>query len=197
MVELFSDPANATDSPDLGPPPVAHFEEADPIKFDTGKRVEEPAPDVGEEIPQALSANLQTRRKRRESSYSSDMGRTQKIENSAAQRGNDLLTSSSTGSSQPLKSGAKRKLSVRDDEEHMAASKSVEKEAFRFHRRTTPVIAPENPSTSANKTANIISSKVTQDLAAARGLNRSTTRETAAVTVVSTRPPLGPSKQFF
>ena len=194
LLELFSDPANVTDSPDLGPPPVAHFEEGDPIKFDMGRRVEEPVPDVGEQIPQALSVNLETRRKRRGSSHSSDLGREQKAESSAAQRGNELLASSSAGSSQSLKSGAKRKLSVRDDEEHIDASKSVEMEAFRFHRRNTPLIGPENPKTSANRVASLISNKVTQDLAAARGTNRSTTRETASVTVASTRPPLGPSK---
>lgn len=174
---------------------MAHFEEGDPIKFDAGRRVEELAPDVGEEIPQALSANLETRRKRRESSHSRDLGRAQKTESSAAQRGNDLLATSSTGSSQSLKSGAKRKLSVREDEEHMDASQSVEKEAFRFHRRNTPLIAPENPRTSANKVPNLVSNKVSQDLAAARATSRSTTRETAAVTITSTRPALVPSKQ--
>lgn len=195
LLELFSDPANAVDSPDLGPPPVAHFEEGDPIKFDAGKRVEEPTPDIGEEIPQALSANLETRRKRRESSHSGDLGRAQKTEPSAAQRGNDLLTTSSAGSSQPLKSGAKRKLSVREDEEHTDALNPVEKEVFRFHRRNTPSSAPENPRTSASKLADLVSNKVTQDLAAARGTSRSTTRETACVTVTSTRPALGPSKR--
>lgn len=174
---------------------MAHFEEGDPIKFDAGQKVEEPAPDIGEEIPQALSANLETRRKRRESSRSGDLGRLQKTESSAAQRGNDLLATSSAGSSQSLKSGAKRKLSVREDEEHMDASKSVEKEAFRFHRRNAPLIAPENSRTSANKVANLVSNKVTQDLAAARGTSRSMTRETASVTVTSTRPALGPSEQ--
>lgn len=78
----------------------------------------------------------------------------------------------------------------------MDAPKSNEKEAFRFHRRNTPAIALENPKTSANKEANLISHKVTQDLAAARGTSRSTTRETASVTEASTRPPLGPSKHY-
>lgn len=155
----------------------------------------EEAPDLGEEIPQALSANLETRRKRRESSHSSDLEHAQKTESSAAQRGNDLLTSGSAGSSQSLKSGAKRKLSVRDDEEPVDASKSAEKEAFRFHRRNAPVIPLQNSRTSADKAANLASNKVTQDLAAARGMNRSSRRETGSATVSSTRPPLGPSKQ--
>ena len=173
---------------------MAHFEEGDPIKFDASRKVEEPALDAAEETPQPLSANLETRRKRRESSHSGDLGRSHKTESTAVQRGNGLLTSSSAGSSQSLKSGAKRKLSVRDDGEQADASKSIEKEEFRFHRRNAPLTAPENARTSASKVTNLISNKVTQDLAAARGANRATTKEIISVSVAGARPPLGPSK---
>ncbi|MCJ1304936.1 hypothetical protein MMC08_007749 [Hypocenomyce scalaris] len=80
LLGILSDPANAIDSPDLGPPPVAHFDEGDPIKFDASRKVEEPALDAPEETPQPLFANLETRRKRRESSHSGDLERSQKAE---------------------------------------------------------------------------------------------------------------------
>ena len=34
LLDIFADSANITDSPDHRPPPVAHFDEEDPIQFD-------------------------------------------------------------------------------------------------------------------------------------------------------------------
>jgi len=115
LLGIVTDPANITDSPDLGPPPVAHFEQGDPIKFDPGQN--EPLRQDwivnAEESNQNLSANLETRKKRRESSHrrNGDVGRSNP-DSARISSAKEAL-----GVDQPLKSGAKRKLNVRDDGE--------------------------------------------------------------------------------
>lgn len=110
------DPTNATDSPDLGPPPIAHFEEGDPIKFDPTQDEssrEEPAESTGEAQPK-LSVNLETRKKRRESSHRRDVDvKNAKLDSTKSTA--SMTTAMST--IPPLKSGAKRKLNVRDDDQ--------------------------------------------------------------------------------
>ena len=114
LLEIIADPANITDSPDLGPPPVAHFDQGDPIKFDpTPGEVLGPAPPVvAEEAPQKLSANLETRKRRRESSHhlSGDKTRVN------PEPFKVTLSKEAVSREQPLKSGAKRKLHVREGE---------------------------------------------------------------------------------
>ena len=116
MLGIFADPAIATDSPDLGPPPIAHFEEGDPIKFDPTQN-ESSRKELAESTEEAqpkLSVNLETRKKRRESSHRRDVD----VKN--AKLDSTKSTASMTiamATNQPLKSGAKRKLNVRDDDQ--------------------------------------------------------------------------------
>ena len=96
------------ESPDLGPPPIAHFDAGDPIKFDpaaTTSASESSKRESEKEFPD-LPPNLETRKKRRDSSrivldteIMADVARSTERE------------------VQSLKSGAKRKLSARDDVE--------------------------------------------------------------------------------
>ena len=115
MLGIFTDPINTTDSPDLGPPPVAHFDEGDPIKFDPTQELSpgEGVADGTEEAQPKLSANLETRKKRRESSHRRDVGT--KNTNVDSNR-YTASTAAATTVIQPLKSGAKRKLNARDDD---------------------------------------------------------------------------------
>ena len=86
--------------------------------------------DIGEQPK--LSANLETRKKRRESSHHKD----------GAQRkgkGETVLSGSSNDAAaaidQPLKSGAKRKLNVREDEERAVRMGDTKKGSFPFNPR--------------------------------------------------------------
>ena len=109
---MIADSANITDSPDLGPPPVTHFD-GDPIKFDTLQREPSSEADsaiIGEAHPR-LPANLETRKKRRESSHHRESDITRVNPNPAK----ILPSKEAANLSQPLKSGAKRKFSVREE----------------------------------------------------------------------------------
>lgn len=107
----------ANDSPELGPPPVAHFTDEDPIRFDPVSHistVHEPGADGGqhEALEPVSSVNLEIRRRRRESRLTRFELR--KNPNKmldqviAAERESEEIQ-------QPTRVGAKRKLSSRED----------------------------------------------------------------------------------
>ena len=175
---MMVDPVNVTDSPDLGPPPVAHFEEGDPIKFEhnLGISSKKNATETGEIHP-PLSANLETRKKRRESSHH--------LETSRPATGDTALSAG-----QPLKSGAKRKLNARDDEDPV--EKISEKDDFRFNRRSAPSTTGEN-SLEADKKGQSIIQKVSQDLATVREMSRDKSKTAPLTATVTARKALGPS----
>ena len=107
----LSDPANITDSPELGPPPIAHFEDGDPIKFDVSKESREMTSTTVEQNAR-LSANLETRKRRRESTH-------RKENDSRKPTSSPEKPKSYPGprpdAEQPLKIGAKRKLNVHEE----------------------------------------------------------------------------------
>ena len=118
-----------SESPDLGPPPVAHFDVAEPIDYEAGRRMSREAlEDAGEEdIVQHV--NLETRRKRRTSSLLKNM--TVDQSESEGEKSETSL----------FKSGAKRKLDVSELEGHAAQPTSnSEPEDFVFQRR--PALKP-------------------------------------------------------
>ncbi len=177
---MLGDPANATESPDLGPPPIAHFEEGNPIKFGHNQAAlsKTDACDSAEVVHPPLSANLETRKKRRESSHHLETSR-------------PVTTDTSSTMGQPLKSGAKRKLNARDDDDPM--EKSSEKDAFRFNRKNVASTVGEN-SLEADKKGQSIIQKVSQDLATVREMSRDKSREAPLVTTTTARKALGPSE---
>jgi len=112
-------------SPDLGPPPVARFENEDPIKFDPeSSPAEEPVYEEPGANP-ALSINLETRRKRRESNPKLSIRRVSVFQ-SPPEDSEDAAAKS-------IRAGAKRKLSVREDEAKTNTDDSPS-EGFRFNR---------------------------------------------------------------
>ncbi|KAI4752895.1 hypothetical protein E4T52_10124 [Aureobasidium sp. EXF-3400] len=136
-------------SPDIGPPPIVHFDNEDPIKFDPlcteadqtdyAEHEDQPTSDNDESLPTKLSVNLETRRKRRDSKVQL--------------RRSSLLPPDLDEDDQPqlTRTSAKRKLSVRDVEDDV--EKRVSKDDFKFSRRssiaadsknTEPVTAPTN-----------------------------------------------------
>ena len=175
---MFAETENVTDSPDLGPPPVAHFEEGDPIKYDhsQAKALRKDVNEVTHEVPPPLSANLETRKKRRESSHHLETTRSMSAD-----------ATSTVG--QPLKSGAKRKLNVRDDDDLL--DRVPEKDAFRFDRKNVASTTGESRSDS-DKGQSIVQ-KVSQDLATVREMSREKFKEVPLVATTTARKALGPS----
>lgn len=106
----LSDQSGTTGSPDLGPPPVVHFDVEDPIKFNQEKEeaaqeasVTSPKPEDEELLP---SVNLETRRRRRDSKI--EIRRHSILAQSPVKDGENGTTM--------LRTGAKRKLSDRETE---------------------------------------------------------------------------------
>ncbi|KAJ9631883.1 hypothetical protein H2203_000283 [Taxawa tesnikishii (nom. ined.)] len=124
---------NSNESPDLGPPPVAHFEYEDPIKFDPHSMPgDQPASLPAQEddaLPTDLSVNLETRRKRKDGQP--------KI---TVRRSSIFATEADESAQQPVRTSAKRKLSAREAED---TGNAGVKDDFRFSRKTTGLNEPD------------------------------------------------------
>ncbi|KAF1839219.1 shugoshin [Decorospora gaudefroyi] len=112
-------------SPDIGPPPVSRFENEDPIGFDPSPATEERQEEIGEDGEPALSVNLETRKKRRESGPKLNIRRVSVFESPEE---------AEEGAAKSLRTGAKRKFSVQEDEDRNQSKG----DAFRFSRRNAP-----------------------------------------------------------
>jgi len=195
LYDNLADPANITDSPDLGPPPVAHFEDGDPIKFDSSNEkpeVEGPSGNA-DEVQPMLSANLETRKKRRESSHHRDAG----DRNSNAKPSQEATQKDPTATiDQPLKSGAKRKLHVRDEEDQPRRSEDEEKIAFQFSRKASESRLSETNTTKPNpsKTSKLVNERVSQNTAANIQSRRDKSIDVGAMPNTTNRKVLGPSE---
>lgn len=197
LLDIFADPANATDSPDIGPPPVAHFEEGDPIKFDPlqDRSSAEGSAESTMETQPKLSANLETRRKRRESSHRRDVD----VKNTNV---NFTKSTASIGTampmSQPLKSGAKRKFSIRDDDGEPAVVDESGKQDFQFNRRGSEFRINDNDNTKPiiSRATKAASDKASQaPIPSITGKDCKDKASGASATVTATgRKALGPSK---
>lgn len=110
----------------------------------------------------ASSINLEQRRKRKDSTVSLDHKRPSRFE--------PRPSSNVPDTSQSLKSGAKRKLSVRDDEEGQqnATNPAVSPDEFKFTRR---IVENKNPGQVQVVTENS-TRKIQRDIAVARGVTR-------------------------
>jgi Shugoshin N-terminal coiled-coil region/Shugoshin C terminus len=136
---LLQDGAEASESPEIGPPPVAHFDVAEPIDFKPAQQPvgaelrildgdEGPVEDV-----KPLPDNLERRRRRRASALLEDMtGLNRSVLHASTEHENSM----------PLKSGAKRKLDVREDETK-EDSRPAGTDDFAFQRRAIAADAPQ------------------------------------------------------
>ena len=188
---VLTDSANVTDSPDLGPPPVAHFDEGDPIKFDPKpERPSTKTTAASREQSRPLPANLETRKKRRESSHQRDTGdKRLNIQDSEETAPRD----SGAVKGQPLKTSAKRKLDMRDEEE---TGRSDDQEMFHFRSKTADSRTSES---AAAKPTIIRASKhskerVNQAAIASTQARKDKATEAPTTTSISNRKALGPSK---
>src|ERR1700681_2177502 len=71
---------DASDSPEIGPPPVSQFVDEDPVKIDLPKRTQRDENEELSGLDPALSINLEQRRKRKDSTGSSESRRASKVE---------------------------------------------------------------------------------------------------------------------
>lgn len=122
-------------SPDIGPPPVSRFDREDPISFNPSPPPEEQAEGPTEDQDAALSVNLETRKKRRESGPKLDTRRVSIFEPPPEE-----------SDERPSKSVRKRKFSVQEDEEKAKS----QADTFQFTRKNGPVVtenAASDPTT--------------------------------------------------
>ncbi|KAL9091680.1 MAG: hypothetical protein Q9165_004756 [Trypethelium subeluteriae] len=134
----LSDQTN--ESPDIGPPPVAHFECDDPIRFEPRRnQIEQPNESDVDGISVALPPNLETRRKRRESNTRFDSKRIHVFDSSSPKDHTDrqlgTVALDSQNTKPTLKAGAKRKLSVRDETGSMDEAGPRPTEDFYYSRK--------------------------------------------------------------
>ncbi len=190
LLGLTTDPANLTDSPDLGPPPIAHFEEGDPIKFDPSQDLSSRSEPAAEDENPVLSANLETRKKRRESSHRQDLGA-----DKAMRESRKSVSSIDAETGQPLKSGAKRKFDVREEDNSSEAMDILETEAFQNNRRNSDIRRLDTAT--SKPTINRVSrseSKTSQTVLSSRQHQREKSVDLPTASVTNTRKALGPSK---
>jgi hypothetical protein len=167
IMDLVADAeADTTDSPEIGPPPVSQFVDEDPVKIALPKKGRNEDKEDLSGLDPSLSINLEQRRKRKDSAGPSEAKRSSKVE---AQLG----VREAAGS---LKTGAKRKLSVRDDEEHEAPAQPRSPDDFKFTR-----VASEDR-TKSTQVPSDKSGRVSRDLAVARGALREKLSTTTAPT---------------
>ena len=107
MAELNSE------SPALGSPPVSHFQDEEPIKYD-----KPPAAEIkkGSEDAAALPANLETRRKKRESGTKLTIRRMSVFNSPEEQVKDGAVEERPSSQVLPIRAGAKRKLGSREDD---------------------------------------------------------------------------------
>ncbi|KAF2035354.1 hypothetical protein EK21DRAFT_96620 [Setomelanomma holmii] len=113
-------------SPDIGPPPVSRYDNEAPISFNPGQATEEPVDEPTDDGEPALSVNLETRKKRRESGPKLNIRRVSVFE-TPPENAEEQTTKTT-------KTGAKRKFSVQEDED----KNESKVEPFRFSRRNAP-----------------------------------------------------------
>ena len=124
--------ADVTDSPDLGPPPIAHFDEEDHSSEGTAQE--------NTLLRTKVSGNLGSRSRRRESSFQRDNDGSWSEETPATNL--DIVTGTSGLTESSIRSGAKRKLGILEDEADSVSRIPSEKSDFQFSRRKNDKPAP-------------------------------------------------------
>ncbi|KAG0652889.1 Shugoshin [Hyphodiscus hymeniophilus] len=165
LAEMVTENAlDTTDSPEIGPPPVSQFVDEDPVKIDLPTRPKRHEPEELSSLDPTLSVSIEQRRKRRDSSVSSDSRRSSNVDPGTK----ETATS--------LKTGAKRKLSVRDDEEQTSVAKPAvdNLDEFNFTRVTGEGRSKSMPQAERS------GSKVARELAIARGVPKEKASASAA-----------------
>lgn len=161
------------DSPDdIGPPPVSQFVDEDPVKINLPRRTKKEEYEEPQALDPALSVNLEQRRRRKDSTVPSELKMLSKVEESQTSREGTT----------PLRIGAKRKLSVREDEEVPAGSEASSPDDFKYTR----VASEERPRKQQSENA---VRKVTKEVDASNGGSKD---KVPAASITATRKILAP-----
>ena len=119
---------SSNESPDLGPPPVAHFDYEDPVKAASPLNGKVSSPKAenerDEEIPATLAVNIEARRKRKDGQSRLETRRSSLL--------GELSAKPEGEQSSILRTGAKRKLADRENEKPI---KPPSKGDFTFSRK--------------------------------------------------------------
>lgn len=173
---------------------MAHFDEGDPIKFDPKpERPSSKTTSGSREQSRPLPANLETRKKRRESSHHRDTG-DKKFNMQDSEE--TVPRDSGTVKGQPLKSGAKRKLNVRDEEEQMG--RSDDQEMFHFKSKTADLRTSESAASKSTMTRTNKQTKerLNQATVVSAQARKDRATEVPTTTTITNRKALGPSKSI-
>ena len=137
-----------SESPELGPPPVAHFDVADPIRFNTAQSTETSENDnvTSENRDEAASipAPSESRKRRRETSFLNDMSALQ-IATST-----NVSDEAVDDKGQSLNDSVRRRLSGTEDEV-INGGCNGQHEEFSFQRKTTTSNVPLPRSRSSSR----------------------------------------------
>lgn len=140
---------DSSDSPDIGPPPRTFIDRRESLD-----RTQNKSQDAAEnsQLPDLASANLETRRRRRETNLRRDSSLVSVLDLSPTK---DPARPSELLSSQPLRAGAKRKLDVEDrpNDARMPVSEDATALLFRKKRDDAVPNAREAVNTSPMRKA--------------------------------------------
>ncbi len=172
ILDLVADAeADTTDSPDIGTPPMSQFVDQDPVKIDLPRKTKNyDSEEVAAPDP-VLSINLEQRRKRKDSIAPMDTTQASKIDGIREAAGS-------------LKAGAKRKLSVREDEETQGPVTvgSTSPDDFKYSKVAVEDRTRSKPASQSN-------SKVEKESGTVKGLSR---EKPSIVDVATNRKVLAP-----
>ncbi|KZF25550.1 hypothetical protein L228DRAFT_258956 [Xylona heveae TC161] len=137
-IEAVMEEELGCDSPDLGPPPMAHLDDEEG-NFDQADEEEAPVESKFQDMDDVgvLPPNLETRRKRRDSKallYAQGF-----IDHRIGESAASLFPPSEGSVGQAFKMGAKRKLAVRENEDRIHGASEAEDDAFGSKGRESPV----------------------------------------------------------
>lgn len=188
---MFSDQANVTDSPDLGPPPVGHFEDGEPGALDHPRESDR----EDETTQRTLFANLETRKRRRETTSivqtkSHEVKDAQPLEPEKALAKTTLPV-------EPLESGAKWAMAPKKGECNAEVKKSSHGDDIMFDFDHRYVMSESNktvPAKSNNVKAeqHLINPKIFKESSENR--NQGKARDAKSALQTKNRKALGPSK---
>jgi len=116
-----------SESPAIGSPPVSHFQDEEPIKYVQASAPEDIKTENGE--PVVLSANLETRRKKRDSSSRLSIRRMSVFSSPEDEAKENVPEEKPVTQVLPIRAGAKRKLGSWDEDAKAATD-------FSFSRKT-------------------------------------------------------------
>jgi hypothetical protein len=161
---------DTTDSPDIGSPPISQFVDEDAVKVDLPVRPRKMESGEVLDFDPVFSVNLEQRKKRKDSINGQ--------ESRANQAGPERIERESTN---PLKTGAKRKLSVRDDDEGENPTKENHNspDDFKFIRVISDDKSKSKVASQLEKPAN----KESREYATAKGATRD--RQFSSITPTS------------